>query len=137
MTKRFAQTFQVKTVFINEQTGQEQVSQKISSGQSPAGSAKVNNNHGQAHHNKPKVSDEEIRQAAINEVMANANQKGEILTTVQIQQRANEISNFIKPTTCFIRHFFTQPAFKLNGLAQLPHFKPARWGRPLFSYRSY
>ncbi len=98
MTKRFAQTFQVKTVFINEQTGQEQVSQKISVNNLPAGNAKVNSKlTNKLTATKPKVSDEEIRQAAINEVVANANQKGEVLTTVQIQQRANEISKFIKP----------------------------------------
>lgn len=98
MTKRFAQTFQVKTVFINEQTGKEQVSQKISVDNLPAGNAKVSSKLTQKlTAAKPKVSDEEINQAAINEVVANANQKGEVLTTVQIQQRAQEISKYIKP----------------------------------------
>jgi hypothetical protein len=100
MTKRFAQTFQVKTVFINEQSGQEQVSQKISTANLPAGNAKIKVNSSLTKKLTGKqvaVSQAEIDQAALNEVVANAKQNGEVLTSAQITARATAISRFIKP----------------------------------------
>lgn len=101
MTKRFAQTFQVKTVFVNEQSGQEQVSQKISVDNLPAGNAKINVNNSLTKKLTAKqttqISQDEIEKAALNEAIEEAKRNGETLTTEQLQARADAISKYIKP----------------------------------------
>ncbi len=96
MAKRFAQTFQLKTVFINQQTGNEQVSQKITVQNLPAGNQKLAIPH-LAPLPPKKISQTEINQAALNEVVETAKRKGENITAEEAQKRAAEIAKFIKP----------------------------------------
>ena len=98
MAKRFAQTFQLRTVFVNTQSGSEQVSQKITVDNLPAGNQKLKVPQLSAKTTaKPKVSDVEIQQAALNDVVETAKQNGEVLTAQEAQRRAQEIAQFIQP----------------------------------------
>lgn len=95
MTKRFLQTVQVKTVFVNEKTGVENIDQKISVKNLPAGNYKIRlpfKIGGPAN-----VKEEEIRQAARSEVYEEARRTGRVLTGEQIEQEAAQLTQFIKP----------------------------------------
>jgi hypothetical protein len=102
MTKRFQQTFQIKTVFVNTTTGGTKIDQKISVDNLPAGNSEVpllNNALGTKLKNSKLTSAEEIEKQnyALEQVISDANKKGLKLTQAQIEQQANEIAKFIQP----------------------------------------
>ncbi len=93
MTRRFQQTFQIKTVFVNEQTGQENVDQKISVKKLPAGSLKIP----LSSRKTVEADPAKIYQVALETAIEEARKKGRTVNMLEIQKRADQISKFIKP----------------------------------------
>ncbi len=93
MTKRFLQTFQVKTVFVNTKTGGSQISQKISTKNLPAGNLSIPF----LKRTIANADESEIQKAALEEAMREAQLSGKTLSILQIQKRADEIAKYIKP----------------------------------------
>lgn len=96
MTKRFLQTVQIKTVYVNEQTGQEKIDQKISTKNLPAGNLQIPIAQGLIGKDNS-VDLEKLRQLALEQAMQEAQKSGRKMNTQEIQSRANEIAKFIKP----------------------------------------
>jgi len=93
MTKRFLQTFQIKTVFVNTKTGGSQISQKISTKNLPAGNLKIPLLKTTA----ANVNESEIQNVALAEAIKEEQRSGRKLNIQQIQKRADEIAKYIKP----------------------------------------
>ncbi len=93
MTKRFQQTFQIKTVFVNEQTGQENIDQKISVKKLPAGGYKIPG----SRRSDVEADPDKIRQVALETALEEARRQGRTVNMLEIQKRADQISKFIKP----------------------------------------
>src|SRR3989338_4082731 len=92
MTKRFQQMFQVKTVFVNSKTGQENIDQLITVKKLPAGGLKV-----PLSKKSIAVDPAKIRQIALEQAIDEAKRKGKAVNMIEIQKRADYISQFIKP----------------------------------------
>lgn len=95
-TKRLLETFQVKTVYVNEQTGQTDISQKISVDKLPAGGFKIPVPKKVLDPNSGATA-EQIRQVALAQARDEALRSGRKLNTAEIEKRASEIAKFIKP----------------------------------------
>ncbi len=91
MAKRFQQTFQFKTVFVNEQTGQENISQEITTKKLPAGSYKIP----LAKKKKAQTTEEELDRIALEQALEEARRSGRKPNVIEIQRRADEISKYI------------------------------------------
>lgn len=98
MTKRFLQTFQVKTVFINEKTGAQQVDQKITVKNLPAGTKSFKIPFvGQDVLPTPTTSQSQIVLEAQRQVAEDAKRRGIYLSPDQIEKQSQELAQFIKP----------------------------------------
>lgn len=97
MTKRFLQTFQVKTVFVNEQTGGTSVDQKISVKNLPAGTKAFKIPFGDDSAPTPSVSEKNLKLEAQRQIYEEAKRKGIYLSQEQIEQQSNELAKYIKP----------------------------------------
>jgi hypothetical protein len=97
MTKRFLQTFQVKTVFINEKTGGSSVDQKISVKNLPAGTKAFKLPFGDDTIPTPTVSQYKLIIEAQRQIAEDARRKGIYLTPDQIEQQSKVLAQFIKP----------------------------------------
>lgn len=95
MTKRFAQTFQVKTVFVNEKTGGQQVDQKITVKNLPAGTQEIKLPGGPLP--TKAVSKDQIYVVAQKQVWEESRRKGITLTQAQVEAQSQELAKFIKP----------------------------------------
>ena len=93
MTKRFQQTFQVKTVFVNQQTGAENIDQKITVKNLPAGGLKIPG----SKRKDVEADPAKIRAVALEQAIEEARRKGRAMNMIEIQKRADQISKFIKP----------------------------------------
>lgn len=95
MTKRFQQTFQVKTIYVNEQTGDINIEQQFGkTDQLPAGGFKIP----LAQRKKLNIGEEELQKIAFERAFQEAKTQGRDTKNVQeIQKRANEISKYITP----------------------------------------
>ena len=96
MTKRLLQTFQVKTVYTNQLTGQTTIGQKITIKNLPAGSYEID----LPFLKKPgsvKVDDKARRDIARGIALDEARRAGKILTAEQIEAEAGLMTQFIKP----------------------------------------
>lgn len=96
MTKRLLQTFQVKTVYTNELTGQQSIGQKITVKNLPAGSYEID----LPFLKKPKsvkVDDKARRDFARDIALDKAKREGKILTAEEIEAEAGLMTRFIKP----------------------------------------
>lgn len=92
MTKRLLQTFQVKTVFVNQQTGQKDISQKITTENLPAGNLQIPFYKGK----KQKVDESQIQKVALEQAIEEAQRKGKKLNSLEVKKRADEISKHIQ-----------------------------------------
>lgn len=103
MLKRFQSLVQIKTVYVNESTGNEQIDQKISTKNLPAGGYDIKNLPliGQVitknNNTQVQASPDQIKTAALNEAREEARLQGKKYNIDAINQRANEIAKFIKP----------------------------------------
>jgi hypothetical protein len=97
MTKRFLQTFQVKTVFINEKTGAQQVDQKISVKNLPAGTKAFKVPFGKTVLPTPTTSQGQILVEAQRQIAEEARRKGIYLSPEQVEKQSRELAQFIKP----------------------------------------
>ncbi len=96
MTKRLLQTFQIKTVYTNELTGEERIGQLISVKNLPAGSYEID----LPFLKKPKsakISEKDKRDIARSIAYDQAKRAGKVLTAEQIEAEANLTTQFIKP----------------------------------------
>lgn len=96
MTKRLLQTFQVKTVYTNQITGEQQIGQKITVKNLPAGSYEIE----LPFLKKPgsqKVDEEAKREVARSLAYEKAKRTGKILTAAEIEAEASRTMGFIKP----------------------------------------
>ena len=96
MTKRLLQTFQIKTVYTNQLTGQQTIGQKITIKNLPAGSYEID----LPFLKKPgsvKVDDKARRDIARDIALDQARRAGKILTAEQIEAEAGLMTQFIKP----------------------------------------
>lgn len=96
MTKRLLQTFQVKTVYTNELTGQSQIGQKITLNDLPAGSYEINLAFLKKKGNV-KSTDKDKLDAARSIAYEQARRAGKILTPEQIEAEARATMGFLKP----------------------------------------
>ncbi len=96
MTKRLLQTFQIKTVYTNQLTGQQTIGQKITVKNLPAGSYEVDlpflKKPGSA-----TVDDKARRDIARGIALDRAKRAGKILTAGEIEAEATILTKFIKP----------------------------------------
>lgn len=101
MTRRFQQTFQLKTVFVNEQTGSEKIDQKITTKELPAGQFEIpflKKLNAKSNSGPISSSDQQkIQNVALEQAIKEAQKKGKKINTQEIQNRADEIAKFIKP----------------------------------------
>lgn len=96
MTKRLLQTFQIKTVYTNQLTGQQTIGQKITIKNLPAGSYEID----LPFLKKPgsvKVDDKTRRDIARDIALDQARRAGKVLTAEQIEAEAGLMTQFIKP----------------------------------------
>lgn len=98
MTARFLQTVQIKTVYVNQQTGNEKVEQNINVKQLPAGNYEIKLPFKLIGSNKtPAASQEDVKNEARKNVIENAKKKGQLLTQKEIEEQAEVLAKFIKP----------------------------------------
>ncbi|MEK7071290.1 MAG: hypothetical protein AAB966_05790 [Patescibacteria group bacterium] len=97
MTERFLQTIQLKTVYLNTQTGSERIDQKISVDRLPAGGYEIPLFSKRTARNVKNVDQERLRQIALEEAMREAQEKGLRLSADQLNARTDQIAKFIKP----------------------------------------
>ncbi|MBI1863082.1 hypothetical protein HYS00_03110 [Candidatus Microgenomates bacterium] len=97
MTKRFLQTFQVKTVFVNEQTGGTSVDQKITVKNLPAGTKAFKLPFGNDTLPTPTVTEKNLKLEAQRQIYENAKRKGIYLSKEQIEAQSDELAKLIKP----------------------------------------
>jgi hypothetical protein len=105
LTKRFKQTFQIKTVFINEQTGLENIDQKITVKELPAGSLRIPLKKGGRGGSPVATTAAEyskIRELALEQAMEEAKSRGTHANTKEVERRAAEIAKYIKPQRSFL-----------------------------------
>jgi hypothetical protein len=95
MTKRLLQTFQFKTVYTNQLTGEERIGQEISVQNLPAGSYKIDLPF--LKQGDEKVEDKELLDAARSLAFEEARRSGRTLTPGEIEEEANRLTQFIKP----------------------------------------
>lgn len=93
MTRRFQQMFQIKTVYVNEQTGHEDIDQNISVKRLPAGGLKIP----LSKKNAVAADPAKLRQLALEQALEEARSKGRVVNMLEIQKRADQISKYIKP----------------------------------------
>ncbi len=103
MAKRIESLIQIKTIFVNDQSGVQQIDQHITTKNLPAGGYDVSTlpflgkvitkkNLG-----SPNVTANDIEQAAIAEAVQEAKMRGEVYNDQEIHKRANEIAKYIHP----------------------------------------
>lgn len=93
MARRFQQTFQIKTVFLNEQTGAQKIEQKISVNKLPAGGLSIP----LSQKKSVEVEPERIKQVALEDALTELKQKGTNVNIEEAEKRAEEIARYIKP----------------------------------------
>lgn len=94
MAKRFSQTFQVKTIYIDELTGDVKIDQRYDkTSELPAGGFKLP----LAKQKTVRVDEAQLRRIALEKALKEAERQGRQLNTKEIEKRANEISKIIKP----------------------------------------
>ena len=96
MTKRLLQTFQIKTVYTNQLTGQQQIGQQISVKNLPAGSYEIELPFLKKPGSK-KIDDIDKRNVARSLAYEEAKRTGKILTAAEIEAEATRTMGFIKP----------------------------------------
>jgi len=98
MTRRFQQTLQLKTVFVNEQTGSEKIDQKITTKELPAGQYQIPFLKTKKNTGPISLADQQkIQNVALDEALKEAQKKGKKINTPEIEKRAAEIAKLIKP----------------------------------------
>jgi len=96
MTKRLLQTFQIKTVYTDEQTGETIIGQQITVKNLPAGSYEID----LPFLKKPgstKINEKDRKDVARSIAYDKAMRAGKVLTAEQIEDEANLTTKFIKP----------------------------------------
>lgn len=96
MTKRLLQTFQVKTVYTNRETGEQQIGQQITLKNLPAGNYEIDLPFLRKPVSKA-VNEKERRDAARSIAYDRAKRTGKILTAAEIEIEATRTMGFIKP----------------------------------------
>lgn len=94
-TRRFQQTFQFKTVFVNNQTGATVIDQKVSAKKLAAGDLKIPLATKKTQ--KVKGDIEKINKIALEQAAAEAIKKGDKSTEAQLNKRAREIASNFTP----------------------------------------
>ncbi len=99
LTKRFLQTFQIKRVLVNQQTGGLIIDQKMSPKELPAGGFEI-----PGFANKKKLTSQEQAQLqkqilliAQQQAIQEASQEGRILSEKELTNRTTQIASFINP----------------------------------------
>lgn len=97
MTDRLMQTFQVKTVFVNTNTGLQKIDQKITLDELPAGNSVIPFL-GTVKSQPPESAVEaKIRVFAMEQVIADAEKKGVKLSDEEVNKLSAEMAKFVKP----------------------------------------
>lgn len=97
MTKRILQTFQIRTVFVNEKTGQTRVDQKISVKRLPAGTKQIRFPGSLDLLPTAAVSRDKLLNAAEQQVYENAMRRGQVLSQEEIERQSKELAKILTP----------------------------------------
>lgn len=108
MTKRLQSTFQIKTIFVNLETGQTSIDQKLSTKELPAGDLRIKfpksittrttgAGTGGGGGTTPTENREKIYKAAYEQAKENAKAKGEKVSLAELERRAQEIAKVLQP----------------------------------------
>jgi hypothetical protein len=97
LTERFAQTFRVKQLFVNEATGQVVLPQNISTSELPAGTSFVKVNGNKASDKDKASSEALLREQFLSQIRLEASRSGKILTREQEDKMVNNMFGRFTP----------------------------------------
>lgn len=97
LTERFAQTFRVKQLFVNEATGQVVLPQNITTAELPAGTSFVKVNGNKATDKDKASSEALLREQFLSQIRLEASRSGKVLSKEQEDQMVNSMFGKFTP----------------------------------------
>jgi O-antigen ligase len=124
MTKRILQTLQIKTIFVNLETGQTSIDQKLSTKNLPAGDLAFKIPRRKVPTAAPLSPEEQekLKLAAIEQAKEMAKSRGESLSGSELQARADQVAKVLQPQTRLLCDISCSTRLQIEWPRAIGHF---------------